>query len=212
MLEEPSHFCSMCEEQLTPIKGTRCDLCSRSMNELPIHYIVENVCLDCYRWEQHPELLLEKNHSVYEYNDFLKDLISTFKFRGDAAMGIFFAEKVKNEYKNHFSSYVPLAMPLSDQRLLGRGFNQSRLLMQGWTSCPEWLIRKEGEKQSKKSRKQRIHEVSHTPFSLKEHANVVGQQIVLIDDVYTTGTTVRQAARVLLNHGALKVASLTIAR
>ena len=48
-------------------------------------------------------------------------------------------------------------------------------------------------------------------FDIKAE-KVTGKEIMLIDDVYTTGTTVRNAARLLYEHGATRVSSLTLAR
>ncbi|KHF39617.1 ComF family protein [Halalkalibacter okhensis] len=211
MLEPPSRLCQSCEAKLIPIGGQRCITCSRSLDQLSFSYKKGKQCLDCWRWDQQAQPF-DRNVSLYEYNAFLKEWIATFKFRGDAVIASYFSKKLTAVYERHFSGYRPVAIPLSQARLYARGFNQSKLLMDGWAKDVEVLERMEGEKQSKKNRKQRISQVDRNPFSIKHEAHVSGQAIVLIDDIYTTGTTVRQAAKVLMKHGAKKVASLTIAR
>ncbi|MDT8858793.1 ComF family protein [Alkalihalobacillus sp. MEB130] len=212
MLGKSSNICQMCESKLISISGKRCVTCSRSLDGLRSYYVKGEQCLDCWRWEQSGVRGFEKNVSIYEYNSFLKEWLSTYKFRGDAIVATFFAEKLEMLYHTHFSGYVPVALPLSSKRLQARGFNQSKLLMQNWAEGADILHRREGEKQSKKNRKQRVSQITHSPFSLKVGATVRNQNFVLIDDIYTTGTTVRQAASILTRNGARNVSSLTVAR
>ncbi|MFC0469952.1 ComF family protein [Halalkalibacter kiskunsagensis] len=214
MLESTTKLCPPCESKLTPIHGNRCSSCSRSLDSLTPAFKKGNQCSDCLRWARRSDIVhvLERNVSLYEYNAFLKEWFATFKFRGDAVIAFFFAEKLAEVYEREFCGYLPVALPLSQERLIARGFNQSRLLMQGWADDPAILFRTSGEKQSKKNRKQRIKQLHQNPFSIRKDADVSQKNIVLIDDIYTTGTSVRLAASVLKENGAKKVASLTVAR
>ncbi|WP_332695421.1 ComF family protein [Halalkalibacter lacteus] len=214
MLESPTKLCRLCELKLVPISGKRCVACSRSLDSLTQAFKNGDQCLDCLRWAERKDIghLLERNVSLYEYNAFLKELFATFKFRGDVVIASFFAEKMARLYQKDFRGYLPVALPLSQERLVARGFNQSSLLMQGWAEDQDILIRTTGEKQSKKNRKQRMRQLHQNPFSLREEAKIEQKNIVLVDDIYTTGTSVRLAAIVLKENGANKIASLTVAR
>ncbi|MCM3760918.1 ComF family protein [Alkalihalobacillus oceani] len=210
LLEEESALCPECETQLITLEGRRCHICSRALRN------DERICHDCLRWQQRQETadLLERNMSLYQYNAFLKEVITMFKFRGDAELARFFAGRLKALYQKEFRGYLPVEIPLSEARLKARGFNQSLLLMEGWAEETKLLQRASGEKQSKRSRRQRIARINEQPFHLTQLAKplIEGKKLVLIDDIYTTGTTVRQAARILKRHGAERIASLTIAR
>lgn len=70
-------------------------------------------------------------------------------------------------------------------------------------------MRTHSEKQSKKSRYERIHAQQVFQVCSEE---VQGKRILLLDDIYTTGSTLRQAAKVLKSAGAIEVKSLTLAR
>lgn len=210
LMGEESEICPECEAQLVTFEGSRCQVCSRSLrNEEPI-------CHDCLRWQQRQKTadLLERNISLFQYNAFLKEVITMFKFRGDAELARFFAKRLKALYQKEFHGYLPVEIPLSEERLKARGFNQSALLMEGWAEKTKLLQRAGGQKQSKRNRKQRIARFNEQPFHLTQSAesSIEGKKLVLIDDIYTTGTTVRQAARILKHHGAEQVASLTVAR
>jgi len=216
LMEDESLICARCEANLTLIKGPTCKRCSRPLEKLEDAHRKEDQCLDCWRWEDREDTadLLECNVSLYEYNLFLKEWIAIYKYRGDAVIATFFSPLIQKLYQQHFPDHLPVSMPLSLERLETRGFNQSELLLSPWAKDMNLLMRKTGEKQSKKNRKERISQFKDNPFTIHpERQHLITQKnIVLIDDVYTTGTTVRQAAKVLLTHGAIKVSSLTIAR
>ena len=143
------------------------------------------------------------------YNDFLKEIIARYKFRGDyilaKAFSLFIKERLKDK---HFDYLVPI--PLSGERLYERGFNQSAALIHeaGYTA-KELLQRIHSEKQSKKSRQERIHQKQ--VFELLP-ADIKNKSILLIDDIYTTGSTLYHAAKVLKTGGAASIYSLTLAR
>ncbi|WP_318246450.1 ComF family protein [Rossellomorea aquimaris] len=103
-----------------------------------------------------------------------------------------------------------IPIPLSDERLYERGFNQSTVLLEEAEVRPSTILtRLHSEKQSKKTRSERL--LQEQVFRLAE-SDVRGKTILLFDDIYTTGTTLRQAAKLLREAGADAVSSLTLAR
>jgi ComF family protein len=139
----------------------------------------------------------------------LKETIARYKFRGDYIMAKAFAPFIREELKNlKFDCLAPI--PLSPERLYERGFNQSAVLIQeaGYKAA-EMLKRIHSEKQSKKSRLERIH---HNQVFELLNFNIENKVILLIDDIYTTGSTLYHAAKVLKTGGAASVSSLTLAR
>jgi len=110
---------------------------------------------------------------------------------------------------------VPI--PVSAERLAERGFNQSVLLARHLANAKmqtQWLHRlRHTEAQSHLPRSERLHNLDQA-FALEPtaRASIQGQSIVLIDDVMTTGTTLRQAARLLRQAGARSVGALVFAR
>ncbi|MFI8688007.1 ComF family protein [Rossellomorea sp. NPDC077527] len=181
------------------------------MTNLPSNLLKDDVCLDCYRWERDPEWLgiLEHNHSFYHYNDFLKDYLARYKYRGDYALAQAFSQTIKT-YLAEAEYDLIIPIPLSDERLYERGFNQSTALLEEAEVRPSHILtRWHSEKQSKKTRSERL--LQEQGFRLEE-SDVKGKIILLFDDIYTTGTTLRQAANLLRDAGADTVSSLTLAR
>lgn len=207
-LFDKNSLCENCRRSLGHLVEPLCKKCCRMLSEKSI----DNICYDCMRWENDSEWsgVLEQNISFYQYNDFMKELIARFKYRGDYELAKIFATDIKKataEVKADL--YVPI--PLSEARLFERGFNQSEaLLAVAGLPVANVLSRKHSEKQSKKSRKERMHQVN--PFEIQDKVTINGKQILLMDDIYTTGTTIRNAAKVLKSAGAARIISMTVAR
>jgi competence protein ComFC len=205
-------LCERCVEQLEPIEGECCVRCSRPFEGLAVEFRKGDLCYDCVRWEQDPEWsgILERNISLYEYNDFLREFIGRFKFRGDYILAKYFNASLNKAVKElKYDLLVPI--PLSEERLYERGFNQSEALIIETGLTPTFLLKRtHTEKQSKKSRRERIH--LEDIFKFVEEGDVVGKKVVLVDDIYTTGSTIMHAGKILKQHGASDILSITVAR
>ncbi|MBM7690881.1 competence protein ComFC [Peribacillus deserti] len=205
-------FCEECTSRFEIISGARCKVCSRSLYHLEEQFVIDGLCLDCHRWEQNPEWqnVLSKNLSLYTYNEFLQDLIARFKYRGDYILIEGFKKmllKVSTEL--NFDIAVPI--PLSSERLFERGFNQSEAGLVSMGLKPvHALSRSHSEKQSKKTRQERIHH--EQIFLLVDGMDLKGKSVLIFDDIYTTGSTLRHASRILKEAGAEEVSSITLAR
>ncbi|WKB35279.1 phosphoribosyltransferase family protein [Terrilactibacillus sp. S3-3] len=118
-------------------------------------------------------------------------------------------------YRNKANEDLTIVpVPLSGERLLERSYNQSRLLAELLgNKVTDALIRRVNEpKQSKKGRRERL-EMKENPFRLVDSCRkqLAGRQVLLIDDIYTTGATLRLAAQALQPAGPISIVSLTLA-
>lgn len=214
-VQEFETLCHYCRRSFMYISGEICRICGRMLELTPAKYVKEDLCLDCIRWEQEEEQNWNHfiNRSLFVYNEGMQRFMNQFKFRGDAKL----VEAIKTEWKQFFQTYyhnqLVVPIPLSKERLYERGFNQSVLLAQAVSEeVHDILLRPfHMEKQSKKTREERLKMSKHW-FALKKGCKVQDKEIILIDDIYTTGTTVRSAAAVLYHHGASRVMSITLAR
>ncbi|MDR3642175.1 MAG: phosphoribosyltransferase family protein [Candidatus Doudnabacteria bacterium] len=120
----------------------------------------------------------------------------------------------------HLLSATPLALspiPLHTSRHRWRGFNQAEILCRTLSAqlnlpIAEVLQRQKATQIQKDLKKdQRLKNVRGA-FKLKPGANVDGQNLILVDDVATTGATLLEAAGVLKRNGAKSVWCLTVAR
>ncbi|MCY1690114.1 phosphoribosyltransferase family protein [Exiguobacterium sp. SL14] len=129
-----------------------------------------------------------------------------FKFLGDTALLEMFTDDLK---KVKIKQAVLVPIPLSIERLADRRFNQAEAIarqMRG--KIVPYLSRVDGPAQSKASRQARL--ARSNPFCVS--GDVKGKNIVLIDDVYTTYVTLRQAMIRLKEAGAKEISAVTLFR
>jgi len=109
-------------------------------------------------------------------------------------------------------------VPLHVRRLRERGFNQAYLLARRWTRQEGIALdglnlhrHRRTQPQTTLSRADRQKNIRGA-FALRHPERIQRQKILLVDDVYTTGATVNECARVLMDGGAEFVDVLTLAR
>lgn len=201
--EDP--FCEACRSELIKIEGPRCEICSRSMK-------TDGVCGDCEVWSKHPGFkgVLTSNQSIYQYNPTLKELLKRFKYSGDYVLAGCFQKELSEMLKPFVKSVIVTPLPVSEERLKERGFNQIEALLDCAKIKYELLLSRQNTETSQAKKMKSERHAGENPF--KAFRNLNGEEIILVDDLYTTGTTLRRAAQVLIESGAGKVKSVTIGR
>ncbi|MED1862435.1 ComF family protein [Fictibacillus nanhaiensis] len=214
-LKQSPLLCQDCEGRLVRINGEICRICGRDFSVFPEQYRQGDSCFDCIRWEENEDWngILQQNRSLYVYNDYMKEIIAKLKYRGDAEIVKAFYPVMSSEFKRISRNTIFVPIPLSEERHYERGFNQSELLAEGLNKSVENLLKRKTheEKQSKKTREERLSQ-KENPFEVVDSNKVKEQKVILVDDVYTTGSTLRYAAKVLIEVGAKEVSSITLAR
>jgi ComF family protein len=153
-------------------------------------------------------------------------LLHRFKYGGCVELAGPLAALLRAAFRRHFpgvgiDAIVPV--PLHAKRLRSRGFNQAELLVRRWQALhphdqaggillPGALIRRRHTPaQAGLGRKERMVNLRGA-FSAGPKDAVCGMRVLLVDDVYTTGATVGECARVLAGAGAARIDVLTLAR
>ena len=115
------------------------------------------------------------------------------------------------------SNRIIVPIPLHWYRLVKRGFNQADLIAcgfakyTGWPRVPQALQRcRATQAHHNLGKVERLENVSGAFKS--STALVAGKTIILVDDIYTSGATLAEAARLLLASGATRVAAIVVAR
>ena len=149
---------------------------------------------------------LDSLTSIYSYNEFMKDVQHQYKFLQDVELAKIFREDFVH-LKSETAMIVPI--PMHPEKLKERTFAQvDELLIAADIPFTQPLQKIMNTTQGKKSKIERSQ--SEVLFAVTE--NVVGNSILLIDDLYTTGTTLHHAAYILKQAGAIKVSALTLVR
>ena len=148
------------------------------------------------------------------------DCVAQFKFQADPGLAHALADLMRHapwvEPALEAAKLV-VPMPISPARLRERGFNQAlelaRHLAPLKTDSHTLMRRGEFAHQVGASRQERLDHVRDTFWVAPERiANVRGQQVVVLDDVMTTGASIYEAARALRAAGATHVTGLVLAR
>ncbi|MDR3190998.1 MAG: hypothetical protein LBT80_07325 [Lactobacillaceae bacterium] len=148
------------------------------------------------------------NQALYAYDASMKWFFEAYKFMGGYHLRNLFVAEIQAWVQ----APILVPIPVTDTTLQTRGFNQTLGLL-GELPVHEYLRCKVVDKpmQSKKTRQARLQ--SPQPFELAVDQTLVEQKdIVLFDDVYTTGRTLYHAAECLYAAGANKVSSMTLSR
>jgi ComF family protein len=159
------------------------------------------------------------------YENFLvKKLIQNFKYpplikelKKELAL-IIISHLLLLDKKPDFSDFILVPIPLSKKKLRWRGFNQAEEIareLANFLKIPlisDCLVKiKETKDQVELSEKERRENVKGV-FFVKNKEEIVGRNILLVDDVFTTGATMEEAARVLKEAGAEKIVGIVIAK
>jgi ComF family protein len=159
-----------------------------------------------------------KAWTLYPYLPPLQDAICLFKYRGKVSLAKPLGRLMIAAIPASLDADLVIPVPLHPTRLREREFNQSLLLADQVATHLHLplsftnLVRiVPSEPQSTLSRKERMKNLRRA-FAVRHPEQVAQKRILLIDDVFTTGTTVNECAKVLRKAGAEAVFVLTLAR
>lgn len=147
--------------------------------------------------------------SLYDYNEPMKEYLHRYKFMKDVILAKVFRKEIFQVLKNRKEIIVPI--PIHPIKKNERTFSHvDELLKASNISFRHVLEKKNNDVQGEKNREERIN----TPqlFKLQKNADIYNKDILLVDDIYTTGTTIKHARNVLLEAGAHSVIAFTLIR
>lgn len=175
-----------------------CKICGASGSE---------ICEECARWET-TELkgAVDWGQCLYAYNGAMKDYFHQFKFLQDVVLAEVFAEELAKAVRETKAVAVPV--PMNPAKLRKRTFAQVDCMLVAGRVGYVHLLEKNEEVQGEKTKEERI--ATRGLFSW--NGNPVPKNIVLVDDIYTTGTTLRLAAKLLKEAGAETVSFVALIR
>jgi competence protein ComFC len=236
LLSPKREQCLSCKQQAHVDAGRFgfCDLCFQS-----IPWVVQVLCPICGRYEACSDCnrreisYFAKSRSAVRYDDTMKELLARYKYRGDErlkpVMGTMLTHAFRllqedlGKRQTHAVERILTYVPVSEKRMQERGFNQAEQMARELGRIirlpviPLLQRARHTEKQSFKSRNERLDDLQHVfqihEVGLAQLAQITRQrQIYMIDDVYTTGSTMNQCAKVLKEHLDEEVFGLTWAR
>ena len=208
-----NYICKKCSYEDYLIKGNRCQKCSRSLQ-----HSEKKLCKDC----ENQNLSYEKGFALFEYKGKIKGALYRLKYSRDKEVGKAFGNIISRYYKNEIqrlSIDLIIPVPIHPNKIRKRGYNQAQVIAKQISinlNIPlrnDVLIRiKDTKPQSKLSKKQRNNNLVDA-FKLNKQINEKVKNILIVDDIYTTGSTIENCCKVLKQNKDIKLyfATATIA-
>ena len=152
-------------------------------------------CQSLLRYKpQHFEIEGVKVFTLYEYNDGFSRLLIQYKEQRDIGLSDIFLDGYLNKIKWKYRKYQKIMMPSSESKLKMRGFNHLELMFRKVDDELLSVFNKvDNTKQAQLSKAER----SNIHFELNDEIMKVKNRVVLLDDVITTGSTIKEAIRLL---------------
>jgi len=210
----PDLLCRFCRSAWTPIRSPLCPDCGRAFDGAGPE---DHPCGDCLAAPRR----FDSARAVGRYDGALRAVIHRFKYHGQVGLAPALARAMTRTAAaawpgERFDAIVPV--PLHHRRLRRRGYNQAELLARGLSDglgipvVPHALVRiRPTQPQSGLGAADRVRNLAGA-FIKGSGAAITDARVMVVDDVYTTGTTADAAARVLRAAGAARIHVLTVAR
>ncbi|MBI5127277.1 ComF family protein [Candidatus Roizmanbacteria bacterium] len=211
-----TYFCPRCRNDLWTVDHPICFYCKKAS----LNGLTHPICLNKFN--------IDGVASIFHYNRILKKVIKNIKYRLATETGREFFKAIKPETIRNLAFYNKLAnpiyfqpIPLTEKKIRERGFNQALFLtkfFQKFVKLPlvDFLIRvKETKNQAELKTKKERYQNLRGAFKINPRSQIdliPKSRIILVDDVVTSGSTVREAAKTLKKAGAEKVYVLALAK
>lgn len=209
--------CNCCQKPLTEGEKIICTYCRHQLSTTSFNYWNENECDSTF----YGKTSFVKSSALFYFNSssVIKELLHQLKYKDQQHLGHFFANWVadvlqKDHCLIHVDYLVPV--PLHWRRKQARGYNQLDVFakhlaqLMGWNYCPKLLKRKNYRtSQTTKNRLKRISDSN--PFELNTSTDLSDKNILIVDDLITTGTTMTHCSNAIVKKQSAHIYILSIA-
>ncbi len=193
-------------------KGEKCRICGRALIS------EDGICMRC----RNEEYSFNTNHYFWDYEGTVKTVIGLYKFKGQRHIGRFLALVVYHYLrKQGIGNVLLIPAPCSPARLKKTGYNHMEAVcraLKGMYGIPFAAVirRRRGRQLKKLNRQERKAELVDKLYirprdALKFRTLSQGKHVILLDDVFTTGSTASACAEVLKQNGCENIDIITFA-
>ena len=206
--------CDSCKDILKPLQEPLCYKCGRQIASKYSEY-----CETCSSYN----FSFDKAFSLWPYDNTVKTSLSKFKYKGRCEFAEYYADKLYEHFYPLLSGLnitTIIPVPINSERLKVRGYNQAELIAKllaekmNLPQAADYLIRSKNTLAQKNldpiSRRKNLKDA----FKINENSNFYKfhlKNVLLIDDIYTTGSTADACSKTLKDNGTNKVYVLCIA-
>lgn len=205
-------ICQECVGKLPFIRGKRCFLCGRELADER-----EELCADCMKnGKRH---CYTKGFSLCSYRDVMRESIYRLKYGGRReyakVYGRLMAERFGNAIKRaKVDGIIPV--PLHSKREYQRGYNQAALLAEALGECTGVPVFKDYVVRVRHTPPMKTLGAEERQNNLKKAFKIGRNDVklkvtIVIDDIYTTGSTIDAVAKTLMDAGVCRIYFMTLA-
>ncbi len=205
LLYPKDNFCYICKDASRNLEHSLCTECRSRIEEIHKEFKIDSP-------------YIKKCYSSLFYNNFTKDSIHRFKFEDKSYLyRTFHSYMMETLSRNNIMDFdVIIPVPVHWRKEATRGYNQAYLLAKPIAMKMEKLILKDCLVKSRWTKEQNTlsaYERNNNlidSFRVKKRERILGKRILLIDDIFTTGSTLKICSQILVEAGAAEVIALTL--
>lgn len=202
-------MCESCRKTLPYIGERFCLKCGKYLEDVTVE-----LCCDC-RKQEHRFL---QNRGIFRYDAGMKKVIYRFKYQNQRWYGKFFADEIVRQLGNQIKSWNPdgmIPVPLHKSRQKKRGFNQAEEILKGVKERLEIPVYPNLVIREKKTLPQKVLNRAGREKNLKNAFKIADNSVklngvILVDDIYTTGSTLDALAETLQDAGVKRVYAICL--
>ena len=200
------YMCERCEPLFARVELPICEKCGKNL------ITQDENCASCFG----KNFYFESNVSTFMYDDLMKDLLHDMKFRNKkriaTGLGLLWAKHIECPDEDFLLTWLPM----HPKKQKERGFNQAEVMAKqiakGLGVPCRNIIRRVVDTPAQAGLHPKLrHENVKGAFEVNSGYSVHGTNIVIIDDIFTTGASINECARVLIEGGAKKIHARTLA-
>jgi len=199
--------CPICKRVKIQSDEVICDRCKKSFNQYRVNVSLKD------------EKGYEKGYAIFRYDGAIRFLIQKLKFKKDKKMANILASLIYEDVKafcdrHHANFIVPI--PIHSKRVEERGFNQSEVVAKILEKKLHKKVQSNLIKRTKYTKPQSLlptvekKENVKNSFGILNKEELKGKDVILFDDIYTTGSTIEECSKILKEHDTRKVYFLSI--
>lgn len=201
---ERPKICVKCEGGLSFIHQPACQKCGKQLEYEEIEY-----CHDCTAKKHY----FDRGIAAFDYSTVMKRSMYEFKYNNRREYARYYADVIVNNWVHLIKLWnadVLIPVPVSRERFRKRGYNQAEVLAVELSERLDIPVDKQYLIRVKNTLPQKNLNDKERQDNLNKAFQIVGNsvkynKIIIIDDIYTTGATIDECARILKNNGARKV-------
>jgi ComF family protein len=204
LFDEETILCNKCAPHVFFKPRHTCKICGRAV-------MGGEICSICYE----NKYAYEAGISMLEYNSYTAPMIQSIKYNNNTdlayRLGMLLAYDIRSKSELLQNTHLLLAVPLHEARLRQRGYNQAEIIAQGLSKNTFFEVKngiliktKETKDQIGLSKVEREENLKNC-FFITDPSQVKDKNILLVDDVLTTASTINACAESLKKNGANKI-------